>query len=283
MASISRWLLRVVAAVATVALLATATIYGLSWRILSNAAKVDIPPTVLAVPVDSESIAEGERIARIRGCTACHGNDGGGRVVMEQPMIVRVVAPNLTRLAASASDIELERAIRHGIGVDGRALIMMPSEMYRVLTDDDVAKVVAWVRSLSPVDTDLPKMSIGIGGRLGAVLGEFHPSRYYIETETIPAVPEDVALQAGHYIAWSSCTECHGGYLEGDGMGSPALMPMALAYSAEDFSHLMRTGEATGGRTLPMMTGVARSRFVHLRDDELSSLHSYLRSLPRPQ
>ena len=39
----------------------------------------------------------------------------------------------------------------------------------------------------------------------------------------------------------------------------------------------MRTGKALGDRELEMMSGVARGRFVHLRDDEVRDLYAYLR------
>jgi hypothetical protein len=54
---------------------------------------------------------------------------------------------------------------------------------------------------------------------------------------------------------------------------------MALAYSEEEFAHLMRTGEAKGGRELPMMSGVARGRLRHPLPEEVASLQGYLRTL----
>ncbi len=55
-------------------------------------------------------------------------------------------------------------------------------------------------------------------------------------------------------------------------------LAIAQAYSREDFETLMRTGEALGGCELGLMTGVARSRFTHFTDDEITALHGYLNS-----
>jgi cytochrome c553 len=274
-----RWLRNAVVAVLALAVVAVAAVYALSSRAMSRAARVEIPPFTMPLPTDSASLAEGERIAFTRGCTGCHGAQLEGKVFFSEPGIATLAASNLTKLTRVATDAELERAIRHGIGRDGRALLAMPAEMYRVLTDEDVARVIAWIRTLPEMPDTLPPRALGPLGRVGLVTGEFRPSRYYIATETIPPVPEDPALSAGHYVAWSSCTECHGGTLEGDGAGTPALMPMAVAYTEEEFAHFMKTGEAKGGRELPMMSGVARGRLSHLLPAEVASLQAYLRTL----
>lgn len=275
-----RWLRNTVIAVLALALVAVGAVYALSSRQIARAARAEIPPFTTPLPTDSASLAEGERIAFTRGCQGCHGAQLQGEVFFSEPGIATLIASNLTRVARESSDAELERAIRHGIGRDGRALFTMPAEMYRVLTDEDMARVIAWIRSVPEAPDTLPPRSLGPLGRVGLLMGEFRPSRYYIETETIPPVPEDPALRAGHYVAWSSCTECHWGNLQGDGQGSPALMPMAVAYTEEEWAHLMRTGEAKGGRELPMMSGVARGRFSHLLPEEVASLQAYLKTLP---
>ena len=274
-----RWLRNAVVAVLALALVAVGAVYALSSAKIARAARAEIPPFTTPLPTDSASLAEGERIAFTRGCQGCHGAQLDGRVFISERFMATLVASNLTKVARVASDAELERAIRHGIGRDGRALFIMPAEMYRVLTDEDVARVIAWIRSLPEMPDTLPARVIGPGARMGMVLGEINPSRYYIETESIPPVPEDPALRAGHYVAWSSCTECHWGSLEGDGALTPALMPMAVAYSEEEFAHFMKTGEAKGGRELPMMSGVARGRLSHLLPEEVASLQAYLRTL----
>ena len=63
--------------------------------------------------------------------------------------------------------------------------------------------------------------------------------------------------------------------LEGDESRIPDLR-IAASYSLEQFTHLMRTGKASGNRELKLMSSVARNRFSHFTDDEIQAQHSYL-------
>ena len=67
----------------------------------------------------------------------------------------RVFATNLTPdpetgLGAIPDDA-VARAIREGVSHDGRALFMMPWRDFRHLSDEDVASVVVYLRTLAPV------------------------------------------------------------------------------------------------------------------------------------
>ena len=59
---------------------------------------------------------------------------------------------------------------------------------------------------------------------------------------------------------------------------APDLIVVA-GYDAAAFTHLMRTGKALGERELPMMSGVARGRFVHFTDEEVGDLYFFLSDL----
>jgi mono/diheme cytochrome c family protein len=254
-------------------------LYAASARKISRRYEVAVPNFAQPIPHDSVSLAEGERLAHIRGCTGCHARDLGGDIFFSEPWVVTAIAPNLTQIAAQRTDAELELAIRHGLRPDGTPLFGMPSEMFRVLTDGDVARIIAYVRSVPVSPRDPGRSSFGPLGRIALLSGDVQPARYYIETERIPAAPDSAALRTGHYVAWSSCTECHGGELKGDGMGSPALGPLARAYSAEEFAAFLRSGISRDGRELRLMTDMVKSRFKYLRADEVASLHGYLRTL----
>lgn len=277
-----RWLKMFAIAVIALVLTASTTIYGLSERVLRTRHDISAPTFSSPLPTDSASLAEGERIAWSRGCQGCHGAQLEGRVFFAEAGVATLIAPNLTELVRTRSDADLERALRHGVRPDGRSLLSMPSEMLRSLSDDDVARLIAWLRSRPPaVGTDSVN-HIGPLARIGLVLGQFRTSRYYIETETPLPAPSDSALQLGHYVAISSCTECHGNLMQGVD-GSPALPPIVAAYEREEFAAFLRTGIAKGERELPMMSGVARQRLSRLTNAEVMSLYEYLRSLGQPQ
>lgn len=256
-----------------------AVLYAASARAIGRRYQVEIPAFALSLPRDSASLAEGERLAHTRGCTGCHAPDLGGDTYFSEPWVATAVAPNLTQIAAQRTDAELERAIRHGLRPDGTPLFGMPSEMFRVLTDGDLARILAFIRSVPASPRDPGRSSFGPLGRVALLLGDVQSSRYYIETERIPGPPDSAALRTGHYVAWSSCTECHGGELKGDGMGSPSLGPLARAYTADEFARFLQTGISRDGRELRLMTDMVKSRFRYLRADEVASLHGYLRTL----
>ncbi len=94
------------------------------------------------------------------------------------------------------------------------------------------------------------------------------------------APPADDPVRVGEYLARTSCTECHGNTLEGQGR-TPNLT-VAAAYSPEDFVRLMRTGVALGGREVGLMGEVARGRFSHFTDAEIAAVHAYLRHRAQP-
>jgi mono/diheme cytochrome c family protein len=72
------------------------------------------------------------------------------------------VAPNITPDADTGAgtwtDDMLARAIREGVAHDGRFLnpAVMPYEFYRALSDEDVASVIVYLRSIPPVRNNLP-------------------------------------------------------------------------------------------------------------------------------
>ena len=82
---------------------------------------------------------------------------------------------------------------------------------------------------------------------------------------------------SGRYIAVLACGECHGLDQKGSPDGGTPNLAVAKAYSLEEFTHLMRTGEAKGGRKIrSLMAGTARRRFSVFSDAEISALKSYL-------
>ena len=68
----------------------------------------------------------------------------------------QVVAPNITSDpetgAGNWSDDQLARAIREGVGHDGRALFpFMPYPDFRNMSDEDLASIIVYLRALPPV------------------------------------------------------------------------------------------------------------------------------------
>src|SRR5688572_30662659 len=101
MLKVLKWVGYVVGSVVVVMAILTGGLYGKGTSILNkqwDVASVDIP-----VPTDSAAIARGHRIAISRGCLNCHNTLGQGSVFVDDPLLGRVVAPNIVRLAREYS------------------------------------------------------------------------------------------------------------------------------------------------------------------------------------
>jgi cytochrome c553 len=276
-----RWIGIALGSVAVLVFIAYTVVYLLSERILRHT--YEVPAKVLSIPTDSASIIEGLRLATVHGCFAgCHGKQGEGIVLFDQPMIGRVVAPNLTAAVRKYSDSELAAIIRNGVRPGGRSMVVMPSESFVALTDGDLGRIIAFLKSLPAVAGPSPSVSLGPLGRIGIVTGKFKLAAQLIaETVQPPAATNEEAAY-GRYLAQTTCAHCHGTDLRGASnpdFTSPDLH-IAAAYSPEAFTMLLRTGVPLGERKLGTMGEVARNNLSHLTDAEIAALYSYLHAIP---
>jgi mono/diheme cytochrome c family protein len=235
----------------------------------------DIAAAPIAVPTDSAALDRGRHIFETRGCQGCHGAGVAGKVFFDQPMLARLVAPNVVRAIRGYSDPELARLLRHGVRPNGHGVAVMPSAMFYHLDDADLGALVAYLRTLPDKGSDtLPKTSMRLLARVGLVIGQYklEPLNITHDAPRAPNGPDQAAR--GLYIARSSCSECHGQRLQGD-ESTPALSIVA-AYSQAEFTRLMREGLPKDGRKLELMGETARNRFAHFTDDEVSALYAYL-------
>jgi mono/diheme cytochrome c family protein len=276
-----RWMGIALGSLVAVAIIAYAVVYVHSERLLRHS--YEIPTVSISIPTDPESVNEGRRLATIHGCFAgCHGKEAEGAVLFDQPIIAHVVAPNLTAAVRKYSDAELVVAIRHGLRPDGHSMVVMPSEGFIVLTDEDLGRIIAFLKSLPAVEGPGPSFSLGPVGRVGFVTGKFNLVAQLI-ADTVPP-PEATTKEAtyGRYLARTSCVQCHGTNLRGTSnpdFTSPDLQVVA-AYSPEAFTALLRTGVALGGRKLGVMGAWAQNNLSQLTDAEIGALYSYLHALP---
>ncbi|HTZ95317.1 MAG TPA: c-type cytochrome [Terriglobales bacterium] len=157
------------------------------------------------------------------GCADCHSEHdpssadhpvlpsmhGAGEIMFLDGLPGRIVASNLTpdpeTGAGTWTDDQLARAIREGIGHDGRALFpIMPYEHYKSMSDEDLASVIVYIRSLPPVHHELPKTEI------------IFPVKYLIRSVPEPINAPVVAPGRANQILWGAyvvnmagCVDCH--------------------------------------------------------------------------
>jgi hypothetical protein len=140
----NRVVLLALGAVAAVLIVGALMIYAASEARLARNYTVSVQPLRLDRTPSAE---RGERVAMTFGCQSCH-RDSGGLLFDGGGMFGRLITPNLSRLQKDYSDEDLIRVIRHGIKRDGTSAIAMPSDAYSSMADDDLADVIAWMRSL---------------------------------------------------------------------------------------------------------------------------------------
>jgi cytochrome c553 len=281
-----------------VSVLAVAAVSGLMWYRSQSAIdhKYSVAPEP-ALDVAAASVERGKHVAEaIGGCEQCHGSGLGGALFLNQPGMLVVWAPNLTRgkggAAATWSDAEFERAIRHGLRPDGTPLVIMPAWDTATLSDADTAALIAYIRHAPPVDSAAaPAPAYGPFGRALISSNQLGFDAAKIEREhAVPAnPPPPPAAEHGAYLARvAGCEDCHGTGLKGGlvpGEPNAPIAPSVLAatqkWSQDDFNRLMRTGVNPNFYKVkaPMPWPV----YKNMTDDELRSLYAYIQTLqPKP-
>jgi mono/diheme cytochrome c family protein len=292
-----KWLRRlgvVLGVLVLVAALGAASVYGLTERKRSVTYAVPNEAPLVVHP-DSSTLARGEHLATsIAKCVDCHGDDLGGGVVIDQAPIGHVEATNLTAgsggVIARYSDATLERAIRHGIGHDGRNLLIMPSKDYHNLADEDVAALIAYVRARPAVDRSHGASYVGPVIRAMWAAGKVFPATAEVIDHRAPhlaTAPRGDGVDAGGYIARNGCAGCHGETYSGGAIpGTPPdwkpaanLTPTGIGrYSLADFTRILREGRRPDGSAVDSLMPVRATR--HMSDEEIAAVYAFLRTVP---
>ena len=289
-----RLLLRTMLALCVFALVLVAFIWARSSYLLHQTWQIN--ETALVLPTDAAAIEHGRHIGTTRGCTDCHTRNLGGQAVIHAPLVAQIAAPNLTRgrggVTAAFSVVDWERAIRHGLRPDGRALLLMPSDEMTGLSNADTADLIAWLRQVPAVDRATEPNSIGPVGRALLAFGKLPliaAMRIDQQAGHIASITPAVTVEYGQYLA-QGCAGCHGAHLSGGTIpGMPPDTPKAAnltpdpvtglgRWSKVDFYRVLREGRKPDGSAVdPFMPWKAIGTSS---DAELDALWTYLRSVP---
>lgn len=274
------------------------------------------PLTIRVFEPTPERLARGQYLVEnVAGCTVCHsphdwkkhnapiptGMNGAGEELPITDLPGRIVAGNLTPDPESGvgrwTDDELARAIREGVGRDGHALFpFMPYPHYSHLSDEDLASVIVYLRSLPLVRNPLPPTQI------------IFPVKYLIRglpqpiTSPVPAPDLSTPVKRGAYLVdIAACSDCHTPQVRGTpvpGMNFAGGMPIRGAWGQVASTNL--TPDATGISYYdePMFVLALRIGYVNARplnqvmpcqaykgmtDDDLTAIFAFLRTLPPVQ
>lgn len=259
-------------------------------------------------------LARGEYLANsVTDCMGCHAEHDWtahdapvlpGTLGSGQDMNIlkgfpgQVFAPNITpdpeTGAGAWSDDQLARAIREGVSHDGRALFpFMPYLAFRHMSDEDLASVIVYLRSLPAVHKQQPTTEL------------IFPVKYLIRNVPEPLdapVPEpDVSTpeKRGKYLVTiAGCTDCHtpqdahgqplpgmdfgGGFILDGPWGRVASAnitpdPSGISYYDQAiFTQVIRTG-FVGARKLSQI--MPWHTYRGMTDEDIVAIFAYLKTL----
>ena len=272
---------------------------GLRGFVLINQ-KYDNPVADIQVARTEAQIARGQQLAHI--CANCHSP---GRELplsgtnflfkFDMPPMGTLYAPNLTPGGDidDWTDGEVIRAIREGIHKSGRALLIMPANIGRNWSDEDVQAIVAFLRSQPPTGGPTPANQFNLLGALFLNLSDFRRAQTPVSKVTAP--PPGTEAYGKYMVDILGCRDCHGDQLQGridDGTPGPPPGPnltTAVPFWTEaQFMTFFNTGQYPSGSTVPILTlpsGFSEPRMpwdeirASATDNELKAMYAYLHSL----
>jgi cytochrome c553 len=245
-----------------------------------------VTPSLTSVASDSATLARGQHLARIHACHYCHGDNLEGKVFVDAPPFL-VVAANLTSgrggIGQAYTDADWDRALRHGVKPDGKAVIIMPSRLFNRLSDDDANALIAYLKSVPPVDHELPATEVRALGAVIAGTGGLGPDDFINTNPSRTSAPAlGPTLEYGTYLTGITCIECHGADLRGGVSPDPEVpgpdLAVAGSWPLDAFIQMMRTGVNPGGKTLNAEV-MPWPAFQHMTDDELQAIYEHLKTL----
>lgn len=287
-------------------LAALAITFTVGWRPVIGAKKRAL--TSRKFEVTSARLRRGDYLVHaVMHCMGCHSKhdgkadppvlaamEGSGQVLFEQGNL-RLVAPNITSDPETGigkwSDDAIARAIREGIAADGSTLFpVMPYEHFRDLSDEDLASIVVFLRSVPPAHSDLPPAKIPF---LFARLVQTAPRPV---TAPVPEPDRSIPATYGAYLVrMATCSDCHtplnpkfqpipglamaGGNPMENGVNSANITPDASGIGYYDealFVQTMRTGSV---RARKLNSAMLWWIFRNMTDDDLKAVFAYLRTL----
>jgi mono/diheme cytochrome c family protein len=150
-----------------------------------------------------------EHDATREGAPAKAGREGAGVLFLHDPSLGTLYASNITPAHETGignwTDDQIARAIQEGIGGDGRALFpIMPYPNFRTLSDEDLASVIVYMRSIPAIKNAVPKTAINFPiNRL--MMGVPEPI-----TGPVHDLEMSNPVARGKHIATlASCADCH--------------------------------------------------------------------------
>lgn len=244
-----------------------------------------------------QAIERGQHLVHSRyGCVECHGQNFGGGTMIDAAPIGRLLGPNITlgegsrTLSYTAKD--WDHIVRHGIKPDGTPAVM-PSEDFKRMSDEELSDIVAYIRSMPPVDNTVPAPTFGPIGKVLVATGKLPLSADHIDNQATHAVRPPAAeptVAFGEHLA-GVCMGCHRQDLSGGPVpgGDPSWPPAANltpdesgigSWTYDDFVTALTTAKRPDGTMLKEPMSIMTQYANQMTDTEKQALWAYLRSIP---
>lgn len=284
------WAGSILGGLIAVVVLAVVVLYLIGTSRVNEVYEVEL--AAVPIPSGPAAVERGKHLVESIGlCVECHGENLAGDILEDDPVFGTLAPSNLTSgrggVGGEYTDAQFVRAIRNGINKDGNPLAIMPSNYYNVINDEDVGAIVAYLKSLPPVDNEQAETKLGPLGRILTVVEkELLPAQIIDhDAPRPPSVPPGITREYGEYMT-TVCAVCHGEHLSGGpvpGESSSApkaanLTTLGQSWSESDFVQVLRTGATPYGKQLdPEM--MPWNRFNLLDDVELQAIWLFIRAL----
>lgn len=252
----------------------------------------NIEPQSIPISSDSAQLAYGSRLVTAKGCRDCHGQDLGGKVFIDDPKLAFLAGKNLTKgkggLPEEHNINDWVLALKHGIRRDGKPLLLMPSHEYTLLSEADMAAVIAYTTSLPKIDREFPPQKIGLLGMVLTDLGkiDLFPAEMIDHNRSlVKEVKAEVSADFGKYLS-NGCQGCHRANMKGGDPIAPGFPPVAdisstghvAQWTEQQFINTLRTGQTPEGKILKP-SEMPWNMTAAYTDTELKALYIYLRNI----
>lgn len=276
----------------------------------------DAPYPDVVASKDSAIVERGHYIVRtVAPCASCHGDPtqrAANAQGAEVPLVggfefaippgkfyTRNLTPDSATGLGAVSDKAIARALRYGVGHDGRALL--PFMEMQGLSDDDLQAVVSYLRTQPPVNHPVPNHQFNM---LGKVIRATVMSKPTGPSATpLTKSPRGASIETGRYLVESValCWACHTersqmtgaltgpkfggtkGFTESDDPAHTWSPPNITSDPAtgrlgvlteDQFVARFRQGRIVPGSPMPWQA------FSKMNEEDLRAIYRYLKTIP---
>ncbi|MBT0811030.1 c-type cytochrome [Litoribacter ruber] len=279
--------------------------------------RVDAAPE-LTVDLNAEQVEKGRYLAtHVMMCVDCHsqrdfsifaapphpGTELAGGEIFDQTLGLPgvFISPNITPAGIGDwTDGELFRLITTGVKKDGNPIFpIMPYHNFGKMDEEDIKAVIAYIRSVPPIETNHPKSKADFPMNL---IMRTIPKNAAFEKKP---QPDDVIEYGRYMVNAAACNECHTDFRDGKFVGeylaggremmfpdgavvrSANLTPDETglkSWTKEDFIQKFKSFSSTTVTLAKVQPGEFQTimpwlMYADMTEEDLGAIYTYLQSL----